>query len=180
MPTVPKLEDYIWYEPNFLDTILCEDIINRSKNSTGYNSGTIGVENAINTEVRDVDMVSFRDWPDLDQALFQAYGKAIQEYCNKFTYLGVGKDEGYTLLRYGKGQHYREHVDCFTTSPRQVTAIFGLNSEYTGGEFWFWGGAWRQRIEKGALLMFPSSFQYPHGVQPIESGVRYSVITWFL
>lgn len=178
--TVPNLQDFIWYEPGFLDVALCDEIVGRSANKSEFDSGTIGVENVVNPEVRDVDMTSFKEWPDLDQALFQAYSKAIQAYASKHTYLGIGKDEGYTLLRYGKGQHYREHVDCFTSSPRQVTAIFGLNDEYTGGEFWFWGGAHRRRIEKGALLMFPASFQYPHGVQPIESGVRYSVITWFV
>lgn len=178
--TIPTLESFIWYEPGFADLAFCDEIVKRSEESPEYQSGTIGKDNAVNGTIRDVDLFNISRWPDLDQKLFELYGKAIQEYANKYPYIGIGKDEGYTLLRYAKGQHYVEHVDCFTASPRQVTAIIGLNDEYTGGEFWFWGGAVKQRIEKGALLMFPASFQYPHGVQPIESGTRYSVITWFV
>jgi hypothetical protein len=178
--SIPTLESFIWYEPNYIDSELCDEIVNRSENSAEYQSGTIGKDNDIDGTIRDVDLASFAKWPDLDEKLYQVYGKAIREYTDRYPYIGVGKDQGYTLLRYGKGQHYVQHVDCFTASPRQVTAIFGLNDEYVGGEFWFWDGAWRQRIEKGALLMFPSSFQYPHGVRPIESGTRYSVITWFV
>ena len=119
-------------------------------------------------------------WPDLDAKLFQVYGDAIRDYCSKHTDLQIQKDEGYTLLQYHRAQSYAQHVDSGTKIPRAVTAIMGLNDGYTGGDFYIWNGAWRQRIEKGALLMFPASFQYPHGVKPIDSGTRYSVITWFL
>ena len=178
--TIPSLTDYIWYQPDFIDTSLCDEIINRSKDSEGFQSGTIGKDNDIESKVRDVDLVNIARWPDIDQALYKVYGNAIPEYANKFPYIGIRSDEAYTLLRYGPRHHYIQHVDCFSEKPRQVTAILGLNDGYTGGEFWFWDGAWRQRIEKGALLMFPASFQYPHGVRPIESGTRYSVITWFI
>ena len=32
--------------------------------------------------------------------------------------------------------------------------------------------------KKGDLLVFPSSFTYPHEVLPVKSGTRYSIITW--
>ena len=178
--TIPTLESYIWYAPDYVNLALCDEIVNRSKEAAEFCKGTIGGDTDVVETVRDVDTANIAQWPDLDQKLFEVYGKAINEYATKHPYMAVGQDEGYTLLRYKEKQHYLEHVDAFTSRPRQVTAIIGLNSEYTGGQFWMWGGDWQQRIEKGALLMFPSSFQYPHGVQPIESGTRYSVITWFI
>ena len=32
--------------------------------------------------------------------------------------------------------------------------------------------------QRGDLVIFPSSFTYPHEVLPVKSGTRYSIITW--
>ena len=34
-------------------------------------------------------------------------------------------------------------------------------------------------LKTGDLVMFPSNFMYPHSVQPILSGTRYSIVCWF-
>lgn len=177
--TVPLLTDFIWYEPDRLDTAICDEIVARAEESPNFCPGSIMSGEIANT-IRDVNLTGINQWPDLDAKLFQVYGDAIRDYCAKHTDLQIQKDEGYTLLQYHRAQSYAQHVDSGTKIPRAITAIMGLNDGYTGGDFYIWNGAWRQRIEKGALLMFPASFQYPHGVKPIESGTRYSVITWFL
>ena len=33
-------------------------------------------------------------------------------------------------------------------------------------------------LKKGDLLIFPSNFMYPHRVEPVLSGIRYSYISW--
>ena len=33
-------------------------------------------------------------------------------------------------------------------------------------------------FEQGDLLIFPSNFMYPHKVEPITKGTRYSYISW--
>ena len=33
-------------------------------------------------------------------------------------------------------------------------------------------------IGKGDLLIFPSNFLYPHRVDPVTKGVRYSYVSW--
>ena len=175
---MPNLEQFIFYEPNRVTHEFCDEVVARSEQSAGFRKGHIMDGTVIDT-IRDVDMTAINQWPDVDRAFFQIYGDAVRDYCGKHRDLQIVKDEGYTLLRYGPGQKYCQHVDAGPGFPRLLTAIIGLNNEYTGGEFQFWNGAWRRRIEKGALLMFPSAFLYPHGVQPIESGVRHSVITWF-
>jgi hypothetical protein len=177
--SIPSLADYIWYEPGRVDPDFCDEVVARAEESPHFSPGTI-MNGEVANNFRDVSLTGINQWPDLDKKFFEIYAKAIHDYCGKHTDLQILKDEGYTLLRYYRGQKYAQHVDSGTRIPRAVSAIIGLNDEYEGGEFWLWDGAWRQRIEKGALLMFPSSFQYPHGIRPIESGVRYSVITWFL
>ena len=34
------------------------------------------------------------------------------------------------------------------------------------------------KLKEGDLLIFPSSFIYPHEVKPIKKGVRYSYVSW--
>ena len=177
--TILSLTDYIWYEPKRVDSDFCDEVVARAEESPYFRPGTIRNGEVSNT-IRDVSITGINQWPDLDAKFFEIYARAIDDYCAKHTDLHIVKDEGYTLLRYNRAQSYSQHVDSFPGMPRAVSAIIGLNDDYEGGEFWMWDGAYRQRIEKGALIMFPSSFQYPHGIRPIESGVRYSVITWFL
>lgn len=177
--TIPNLTDFIWYEPNRVSGEFCDKVVDRVKDATTYNPGVI-MSGEVANSIRDVDLTLIRQWPDLDVEFFNIYGDAIRDYCAKHTDLQIQRDEGYTLLRYNRTQSYAQHVDSGTKIPRSITAIVGLNDDYTGGNFYMWEGAWEQRIEKGALLMFPSAFLYPHGIRPIESGTRYSVITWFI
>jgi predicted 2-oxoglutarate/Fe(II)-dependent dioxygenase YbiX len=55
-----------------------------------------------------------------------------------------------------------------------------LNDNFEGGEFSFFDEDLRYKIPKGAALMFPSNFMYPHQIMPVTKGVRYSIITWFI
>ena len=34
-------------------------------------------------------------------------------------------------------------------------------------------------LNTGDLIIFPSNFMYPHSVEPIISGTRYSIVCWF-
>jgi predicted 2-oxoglutarate/Fe(II)-dependent dioxygenase YbiX len=34
------------------------------------------------------------------------------------------------------------------------------------------------KFKTGDLLIFPSNFLYPHRVEPVTKGVRYSFISW--
>ena len=116
----------------------------------------------------------------LDEDLFKCASMAIKQYNSKFKNSSIEEDSGYELLEYSKGQFYKEHVDSFKGRPRSVSCSFALNDEYTGGEFAFFGGELQVQIPKGAALMFPSNFMYPHQILPVTSGMRYSIVTWFI
>ena len=34
------------------------------------------------------------------------------------------------------------------------------------------------KLGKGSIVFFPSNFMYPHGIQPITKGTRYSIVSW--
>jgi predicted 2-oxoglutarate/Fe(II)-dependent dioxygenase YbiX len=57
-----------------------------------------------------------------------------------------------------------------------MSALGLLNNDYEGGEFIMWD----RKIEfnAGDLMIFPSNFLYPHKVDPITKGERYSFVSW--
>jgi predicted 2-oxoglutarate/Fe(II)-dependent dioxygenase YbiX len=52
-----------------------------------------------------------------------------------------------------------------------------LNDNYTGGEFIMWDNT-VINLTKGSILIFPSTFMFPHRVNEIKSGVRHSFVSW--
>ena len=52
-----------------------------------------------------------------------------------------------------------------------------LNDDYDGGEFVMWDKKVIP-MKTGDLLILPSNFLYPHKVEPVTKGIRYSYISW--
>jgi len=58
-----------------------------------------------------------------------------------------------------------------------------LNDDYEGGDLVF---AYqylnkemkRVSLKKGSICFFPSNFLYPHMIEPITKGTRYSIVAW--
>jgi predicted 2-oxoglutarate/Fe(II)-dependent dioxygenase YbiX len=73
-----------------------------------------------------------------------------------------------------------DHINTLFDGQRKgipILSVVGLmNDNYTGGEFIMCG----KEIElmAGDLLVFPSVFMYPHMVNPVTTGVRYSLVSW--
>jgi predicted 2-oxoglutarate/Fe(II)-dependent dioxygenase YbiX len=74
-----------------------------------------------------------------------------------------------------------DHIrDIFEGKNRGVPilSVLGvLNEDYTGGEFVMFQDE-RIELKTGDLMIFPSSFLYPHKVNPVIEGVRYSFVSW--
>ena len=52
-----------------------------------------------------------------------------------------------------------------------------LNEDYEGGELIMFDN-YEIKLKQGDLMIFPSNFLYPHKVEPIKKGVRYSYVSW--
>lgn len=115
----------------------------------------------------------------LDRALFDCAGTAHNRYVSDHKHATIRQDTGYDLLRYEVGQYYVQHTDSFMDRPREVSCSFSLNDDYEGGEFAFFDRELKYKVPKGAALMFPANFMFPHEIMPVTNGVRYSIITWF-
>ena len=84
----------------------------------------------------------------------------------------------YRLLKYEPGTKIHPHTDHdpFVYG----SATFNLNDNYTGGDFLFWNGAHRVKLEAGEGMIWPADYFWVHEVEPIETGVRYSTNSFLL
>jgi predicted 2-oxoglutarate/Fe(II)-dependent dioxygenase YbiX len=57
-----------------------------------------------------------------------------------------------------------------------LSVIAGLNDDYEGGELVINEDV--IRLNQGQVIVFPSNFLYPHKVNNVTRGTRYSSITW--
>ena len=86
--------------------------------------------------------------------------------------------------KYSQNKKMAEHCDHIHTlfdgthKGIPILSVLGiLNDNYEGGEFIMFGDK-EIKFSKGDLLIFPSVFLYPHKVEPVKVGTRYSLISW--
>ncbi len=103
-------------------------------------------------------------------------------YKAKFPKMASHKINQIDLLEYSPGGRYRMHVDHHTNTPRYLSVIINLNNDYEGGDLVFADQKEKEikrfKLGKGTVVFFPSNFMYPHGIQPIIKGTRYSIVAW--
>jgi len=65
---------------------------------------------------------------------------------------------------------------------RKINQIDLLKNEYEGGDLIFTDQKnieiKKFKLDKGSIVFFPSNFMYPHSIQPITKGTRYSIVAW--
>tara|TARA_R100000479_G_scaffold174744_2_gene123785 strand:+ start:675 stop:1232 length:558 start_codon:yes stop_codon:yes gene_type:complete len=103
-------------------------------------------------------------------------------YKAKFPYMLSSKINQIDFLRYTSGGKYEIHTDHYTTSIRALSIIINLNDNYQGGDLIFTNQNKKEvkrfKLGKGSIVFFPSNFMYPHSIEPITEGTRYSVVAW--
>ena len=74
-----------------------------------------------------------------------------------------------------------DHVHSLFDGERRgvpiLTIIGILNDDYEGGELIMFDGT-KIDTKKGDLLIFPANFLFPHEVELVTKGTRYSYVTW--
>lgn len=183
-----NITDYIRVFDGVVTNNLCDAILEEYANSqewapTYVRTGVVSeIRSAwtIPISLKEVISVNYSVREKLDRYMFASASYAIQNYNKIFSSCHIEQDSGYELLRYEVGQFYREHTDSFKDINRSVSCSFCLNDNYEGGEFSFFDNELTIKPPKGSAIMFPSNFMYPHQILPVTSGVRYSIITWFV
>jgi predicted 2-oxoglutarate/Fe(II)-dependent dioxygenase YbiX len=186
------LQDYIRVFDSVVPQGLCDALLDEFVNSEEWVDTAVGPSHlgAIDKSVRSASAIGMSHQETiqknqevrskLDARLFNAVSNVIQQYSSVCPYAGVSKDSGYELLRYRTGEFYIQHVDSTINHNRSISCSLILNDGYEGGEFAFFDRKVVLSPSKGAALLFPSNFMFPHEIMPVLSGTRYSVVTWFV
>jgi predicted 2-oxoglutarate/Fe(II)-dependent dioxygenase YbiX len=116
---------------------------------------------------------------------------SIAAFVNPFYAVEVRDSEPLQILHYGVGGHYIPHVDAETlykddaglemwekTLDRDLSVVYFLNDDFTGGELVFPALDLVIEPAAGTLVCFPSDHNFIHGVNPVTTGHRYTVVTW--
>lgn len=107
--------------------------------------------------------------------------QAIWNYRTMYS-LNLQRDEGFRVLKYGRGAEYKGHIDHHPDNKRVLSIIGFLNDDFTGGEVVFPLIGVTVKPKAGSIILFPSNFPYYHHVNPTGAGdetVRYSFVSWF-
>ena len=143
-------------------------------------------QDKLNTDIRNVKgyQLNFKTptnlfyWNYIKNEITRVYGF----YKAKFPMMASSKINQIDLLKYNSGGKYNVHTDHYTNSPRHLSIIINLNEEYEGGDLIFTDQkkveVKRIKLGKGSIVFFPSNFMYPHSIEPITKGVRYSIVSW--
>ena len=113
----------------------------------------------------------------------RSFKNFYNKYLSKFPYIYSLELEDLHLLKYNKGNYYQAHADYSSSTPRNLSVIVNLNEGYSGGTLNFYDPQsfeTRQKysLKEGDSIIFPSNFLFPHSIDTIEKGTRYSIVAW--
>lgn len=87
--------------------------------------------------------------------------------------------ESYSILKYGVGQNFVNHIDDHFEGPRRISHVHYLNDNYEGGELYFPNHDIKIKPLAGSIAMYPSGHPYTHESLNITKG-RKMLITHHL
>lgn len=146
----------------------------------------LSVETGLNKKVRNVKGYNLNISIPTDLFYWNFIKKEIERlyylYNAKFPKLKISKFQQIDLLKYTPNGKYDVHVDYHYTNNRHLSIIINLNEKYEGGDLIFTDQKLKEikrlKLGKGSAVIFPSNFMYPHGIEPVKKGIRYSIVAW--
>ena len=101
--------------------------------------------------------------------------KTSPPWLTKFSPIRFNKYEVGNMMR----EHY-DHIHSIFDGKMKgvpiVSIVANLNEDYEGAEFYCRGK--EIPLKTGDILLFPSTFMYPHEVKEAKKGTRYSFVSW--
>ncbi len=187
-----KLKDLIVVEKGLIPKDICDHVIQTIEKRdwnphTWYNAqaGTFGSEATMELDVQStteelqalltpyvVQMGAIYN----EKVLFEGGGDRTRQIMNKFSKIRFN--------RYSQGQIMRPHIDhikSLFSPPEQgipvLSMVINFNGDYEGGDLVFWDD-YAPRLGAGDIIAWPSLFLYPHRVDEVTSGQRFSGVLW--
>ena len=183
------MREWIGYYTDILSDELSSNLALNSKGwkqSTFSNEkGNIGSEGSLKRVVMDETFIreNMTYWTDL----INATRKVVSLYQKKHPYMkyfNPNRTTDFRVNKYEEGGFMSEHADAIHHSHGQhygfpeVSVLLFLNEGYEGGEFIVADTLYKPK--KNSAIIFPANFMFPHYVNKVTKGTRYSIITWLM
>jgi len=184
-----NLESYIFKVEGFLTSQECKDGIKELEDNPEkweehqfYNNRT----GESYKRVKEAD-TKYGDGTLIQRIIMKKLWYALEKYIKHYDFKWHGGWEGYSTPRINKYYNNKEmdlHADLIhsvfdgdTKGIPTLSCLGTLNNNFVGGEFIMFDNM-EIKFNPGDLIIFPSTFLYPHKVKPVKEGVRYSYISW--
>lgn len=104
--------------------------------------------------------------------------KAVEDYRMEYL-IPSGMHAAYQLLKYYPESEYHSHVDHAPDNKRVFSMVSCIEAPENGGDLEFPFFDVSVKMETGMVILFPSNFPYLHIAHPVQSGIKYSLVTWY-
>ena len=173
-------DGYFLVRKNAFSINTCDNIIKQfEKNTDMFNEAQL-INNVVDKSIRDTKKIQAGVDSGVGATLV-GIGLAANNQEWKFNITHSNQSE---FLKYDTSGHFSEHVDTImndkSDQTRKLTIIAILNNDFEGGKLYFKYGKEKTypSQEPGDVIIFPSFLT--HGVEPVTSGIRRSVVTWLV
>jgi len=181
---VDYIKVYNTFEQDILEKVLFEL---QSEEIWSRHRWTNLENNSVESEGIDELFVSAGKSLEHQKFIMSSLYNSISNYINEVNIPGFHYWQGYSSIRfnrYKENQIMPKHFDRITSifdGTRKgvpILSIVGLlNDNFVGGDFIMFDN-YKVNLKAGDVLIFPSAFNYPHQVNTITSGTRYSFVSW--
>lgn len=120
-----------------------------------------------------------KELADQYKKIFLQIDECIWDYRRCFD-LGLQGIQGMQLLKYENNAQYHAHHDHSPDTQRVLSLVACFGEEFDGGELEFPYFKKTIKLKKNEMVLFPANFPYTHIAHPVTSGVKYSLVMWFV
>ena len=183
-----KLEDYVKIYQNVLSNSLCDDIVKELEGiSNKFTTHTFYNHIEDKNQLTGNDSLVLYETINHNDIIMKLLWETLYKYIGELQFEWFYAWDGFSRPKFNKyapGMAMREHCDhihdLFDDKGKgipKLSIICSLNNNYSGGEFVMFKNT-PYKLNAGDIIIFPSIFLYPHRINPVLQGVRYSFASW--
>ena len=181
------MRKWIGYYQNIVSDNLCDKLIDYSDNQKPLQPSTYSTSSGKSDRSKErvkMDDGWFRKGEKFYDDIRKSFQEVIRRYQEKHPDFVCQRHTDFRLNKYSYGGFMSRHVDNIHHSHGQkygypqVSSLLFLNDNYKGGQLKISNTTYNTK--KGSAIIFPSNFMFPHEVNLITEGTRYSIVTWLM
>lgn len=182
-----NLQDYIKIYKNVISSEICDSTLSFLKQAEWTKHHFYYPrENIYKTDEKEAEVFT-ENTPNEKYIMDQIYTVLEKYILQDINFPWMNGWEGFSSLKYNRyntGQYMKEHCDNIRDVLQDsvskgvpiLTVIGLLNDDFKGGEFYC--ADKEIKLQKGDVIVFPSNFLFPHKVETVNEGQRYSFVSW--